>query len=137
MPSPLPANNPSFPDSLFPNAVDVLSNQPDAATAAAIMAIESSLIGGATGGAPSAPGMPSFTSNGIVTGGQLVSQNGMTLMTNYGAGATHFYCGTGVPTGANVPGNGVNGDYYFRNDTPGTANQRIYVKSAGAWVGIV
>jgi hypothetical protein len=32
---------------------------------------------------------------------------------------------------------GSNGDYYFRQDTPGTVNQRIYVKSAGAWVGIV
>lgn len=41
--------------------------------------------------------------------------------------------GTGVPNNAN----GNNGDYYFRGDTPGTANQRLYVRSAGAWVGIV
>jgi len=44
-----------------------------------------------------------------------------------------IYAGTGVPSNAN----GANGDYYHRSDTPGTANQRIYVKSAGAWVGIV
>lgn len=41
--------------------------------------------------------------------------------------------GSGVPSAAN----GTNGDFYFRYDTPATANQRIYVKSAGAWVGIV
>lgn len=44
-----------------------------------------------------------------------------------------MYGGTGAPNNAN----GNNGDYYFRSDTPGTGNQRIYVKSAGAWVGIV
>jgi hypothetical protein len=47
--------------------------------------------------------------------------------------ASAHYAGTGVPNNAN----GVNGDYYFRSDTPGTANQRIYVKSGGVWVGIV
>ena len=40
-------------------------------------------------------------------------------------------------SGAPSAGLGANGDYYFRSDTPGTANQRIYVKSAGAWTGIV
>lgn len=44
-----------------------------------------------------------------------------------------IFAGTGVPNNAN----GVNGDYYFRGDTPGVANQRVYIKSAGAWVGIV
>lgn len=43
------------------------------------------------------------------------------------------YAGAGAPSNAN----GVNGDFYFRSDTPGSANQRLYVKSAGAWVGIV
>lgn len=43
------------------------------------------------------------------------------------------YSGTGVP-GAGL---GANGDYYFRQDTPGTANQRLYVKAAGAWAGIL
>lgn len=44
-----------------------------------------------------------------------------------------LFQGTGVPNNAN----GNNGDFYLRGDTPGTANQRLYVKSAGAWVGIV
>jgi hypothetical protein len=46
---------------------------------------------------------------------------------------------TGMWGGANAPaaGLGNNGDYYFRNDTPATSLQRIYVKSAGSWVGIV
>jgi len=39
--------------------------------------------------------------------------------------------GTGAPTG------GVSGDYYYRQDTPGTANQRIYVNNAGIWLGIL
>lgn len=42
-----------------------------------------------------------------------------------------------VGIGAPGAGLGSNGDFYFRSDTPGTANQRIYVKSAGVWVGIV
>jgi hypothetical protein len=44
-----------------------------------------------------------------------------------------LYQGSGAPSNAN----GNNGDFYFRTDTPGTANQRIYIKSAGAWVGIL
>jgi hypothetical protein len=44
-----------------------------------------------------------------------------------------LYHGSGAP----ASGLGANGEFYFRSDTPGTANQRIYVKSAGAWVGIV
>jgi len=49
-----------------------------------------------------------------------------------GSGPTLF-SGSGVPSS----GMGSNGDFYFRTDTPGTVNQRIYVKSSGAWVGIV
>jgi glutamine amidotransferase-like uncharacterized protein len=36
-----------------------------------------------------------------------------------------------------VPTGGSDGDYYLRTDTPGTANQRIYVRSGGTWTGIV
>lgn len=45
----------------------------------------------------------------------------------------------GIMAGAGAPNNanGLNGYYYFRSDTPGTANQRLYVRSAGAWVGIL
>lgn len=44
-----------------------------------------------------------------------------------------IYMGSGVPNNAN----GANGDFYFRTDTPGTANQRLYIRSAGAWVALV
>lgn len=47
--------------------------------------------------------------------------------------ASTFFSGSGAPSNSN----GSNGDFYFRSDTPGTTNQRIYVKSAGSWVGIV
>lgn len=47
--------------------------------------------------------------------------------------ATTAYSGNGVPS--NSLGN--NGDRYWREDTPGIANQRLYVKSAGAWIGIL
>jgi hypothetical protein len=43
-----------------------------------------------------------------------------------------------VHWGSGVPSNimGQNGDTYHRIDTPGTANQRQYIKSAGAWVAL-
>ncbi len=47
--------------------------------------------------------------------------------------ASTIYSCTGVPSNSI----GANGDFYFRTDTPGSANQRLYVKSAGAWVGIL
>ncbi len=43
------------------------------------------------------------------------------------------FAGSGTPDDAY----GKNGDYYFRSDTPGISSQRIYVKTAGVWVGIV
>jgi hypothetical protein len=49
-------------------------------------------------------------------------------------GLSSFHTCTGGPPSSSV---GNNGDFAFRQDTPGTANQRIYVKSSGAWVGIV
>lgn len=44
--------------------------------------------------------------------------------------------GGALHSGSGVPSNGIgaNGDFYFRTDTPGTLAQRIYTKSAGAWV---
>ncbi len=51
------------------------------------------------------------------------------------AGATqagNLFMGSGVPSNSN----GNNGDFYFRTDTPGTANQRLYIRSAGAWVAL-
>ncbi len=51
-----------------------------------------------------------------------------------GAQTPAFINVTGVPTAAlgNV------GDYAFRTDTPGTANQRQYIKTAaGTWTALV
>lgn len=47
--------------------------------------------------------------------------------------------GGAIRSGSGAPSNslGGNGDCYLRTDTPGTANQRIYVKSSGSWIGIV
>lgn len=39
--------------------------------------------------------------------------------------------GSGAPT-ASTPGS-----FYFRTDTPATANQRLYVKNGSAWTGIL
>ena len=47
--------------------------------------------------------------------------------------AYRMFAGTGAPSNSN----GNNGDFYFRGDTPGTANQRLYNKQAGSWVGIL
>jgi hypothetical protein len=45
-----------------------------------------------------------------------------------------MYAGSGAPSNGDGTNNGT---FYFRHDTPGTAGQRIYVKSGGSWVGIV
>lgn len=45
----------------------------------------------------------------------------------------------GIWAGNGVPSNsfGINGDWYMRTGTPGTANQRLYVKNAGTWAGVL
>ena len=51
-----------------------------------------------------------------------------------GVGTVKQWGGSGAPP---TSLGGV-GDYYFRSDTPSTANQRIYIKTASAtWTGIV
>lgn len=57
----------------------------------------------------------------------------MTTIVNSSGSASTLWSGTGVPASAM----GNNGDFYLRSDAPGTANQRIYVKAAGAWTGVV
>lgn len=47
-------------------------------------------------------------------------------------GAT-LHTGSGAPD----PSRGLDGDYYLRVDTPTVANQRVYVKAAGAWTGLL
>jgi len=54
-------------------------------------------------------------------------------LASFGGSPASLLSGSGVPSAAN----GTNGDYYFRYDTPAVANQRLYVKSAGAWVAIL
>lgn len=48
-------------------------------------------------------------------------------------GGVTTYSGLGVPS----VGLGADGDWYQRFDTPGVALQRLYIKAAGAWVGIL
>jgi len=76
-----------------------------------------------------------YAGSSLVSGSQIINQGnfvtGVGVQLNFGG--SYLYSASGVPSNAQ----GVNGDYYFRTDTPGTANQRIYVRSAGAWVGIV
>lgn len=48
-------------------------------------------------------------------------------------GAATVYSGSGAPDNAV----GSNGDLYIRTGTPGTANQRLYMKASGAWAGII
>jgi hypothetical protein len=82
-------------------------NVSPAELADAIMATQASLL---PGGALQQGG----TTNGTVAGPRLLG-------------------GIGVP----ATGLGAVGDYYFRSDTPGTANQRIYVKTAAAvWTAL-
>jgi Domain of unknown function (DUF4091) len=47
--------------------------------------------------------------------------------------AGQVFWGVGVPLSTL----GNNGDVYLRGDTPAVVNQRIYVKSAGAWAGVL
>lgn len=74
-------------------------------------------------------------SGNMVVPGQL--KVGGAIAPGYHGGGTsnqaHLYSGPGVPPDSY----GANGDYYLRTDTPGTANQRLYVKSAGSWQGIL
>src|SRR5262245_7612001 len=148
--------NPSYPSSDFPAAVDQITNFPNPEIPDAIMAVQQALVGGG----PAGTGL-----NGLsVTGNITLSGTNPTITTGGGGPSVQFtpsdiivstYGGSNVRTGtgnglalqgaltlragsgAPAAGLGANGDFYFRSDTPATANQRIYVKSAGAWVGIV
>jgi hypothetical protein len=67
--------------------------------------------------------------------GLYVNRGGLYLAGGNGTAisAGALWAGAGAPG----PGLGNNGDFYFRNDTPGTANQRIYIKSANTWTGLI
>jgi hypothetical protein len=85
--------------------------------------------------------MPSWASNPVNTGKSMGDPPppGNLVVNTVTVSSIQFLTGNSLWNGSGVPaaGLGINGDYYFRIDTPGTANQRIYVKSAGAWAGIV
>jgi hypothetical protein len=115
MPAPYPANNPTYTGSLFPNAVDEVSGEKEIADA--IMATQSYLLGN----------MP------VVFNGPVASVNAVKPGNTSVPGGS-LWSGSGAP----ATGLGSVGDYYFRTDTPGTASQRIYVKTGAAvWTGIV
>ena len=145
MPAPYPANNPVYTGSLFPDAIDEVSN-PDKEIADAVMATQQALLPNPPAGTGlGALAVTSLNVSGTVTAGAQVSAGGNVLGNQIiatgrlrpGDGTTAspngIYGGTGAPSAAL----GADGDFYFRSGTPGTANQRIYVRSAGAWVGIV
>lgn len=82
---------------------------------------------------PADAGSVSEAFNGIYTIGTVAGLGG--LITG-AAGTTQgprLWGGAGAP----AAGLGTAGDYYFREDTPATANQRVYVNNAGAWTGIL
>jgi len=76
---------------------------------------------------------------GHVYADALIHANAGIIMTgngiSYGTqGSPAMYGGPGAP---NIPAAPA-GSFYFRTDTPGTANQRIYVATAtNTWTGIV
>ena len=117
MAQPLPASNPTYRGSIFPNAVDQITNAPSQELADAVMATQGYLLGS----------MP------VVFNGPVASSNAIKPGNGTVPGGS-LWSGSGAP----ATGLGSIGDYYFRTDTPSTANQRIYVKTAAAvWTGIV
>jgi hypothetical protein len=127
------------------------------------LVIGSSTTLGFVGGNKSNATVPGgFDQNGGVTVSQLrlyqpggaayssISMTGGYIRINYpiqsvnqifpGSANTATYqtsCGLWAGTGAPNNSYGQTGDYYFRSDTPATANQRVYVKNGGTWTGIV
>lgn len=92
---------------------------------------------GFTGGSGLGTASPTFGDTRfkqlLIGGLSLVSGSLSPSNDSLGSQSGQVFQGVGVPSNAN----GSNGDVYFRTDTPGTAMQRVYMKSAGVWVGIV
>lgn len=62
------------------------------------------------------------------------THGGLTLGNGAALSVGSLYSGSGAP---NIPG-ATAGSFYFRTDTPGTANQRVYVATAiNTWTGIL
>lgn len=69
----------------------------------------------------------------LLSGAQ-ISGSRISPATLLGASQTGvIYMDSGAPDNAK----GNNGDFYFRTGTPATSNQRVYVKAAGSWSGIL
>ena len=68
------------------------------------------------------------TAPNVLAGKLYLAQDSLVVQNTAG-----LFAGSGAPNN----NNGSNGDFYFRGDTPGTANQRIYTKSAGAWIALL
>jgi hypothetical protein len=65
--------------------------------------------------------------------GKLAVDGGVTLGNGTTTLGGTIYSGVGVPSSIL----GVDGDAYFRTDTPSSANQRLYIRAAGTWAGIL
>ena len=90
------------------------------------------LWGGGPGTGSSAYGGIS-TSNSVFSAGAIYGAGrGISPGSSTGSTTNVLWSGSGAP-GAGV---GSNGDFWFRTDTPGTVNQRIYIKAAGAWTAL-
>lgn len=99
-----------------------------------LIAVETAPAGIARGLIISATGPIQFSSTAIESQAFAVVTP---ALTNQGVQlnrpGAYLYSGAGVPS----PTLGVSGDYYFRTGTPTTAQQRIYVRDAVGWVGVV
>ncbi len=58
---------------------------------------------------------------------------GVNSSSQFVQGPNAIWGGAGVPPSTL----GIQGDYYFRTDTPATADQRLYVYQSTGWVGIL
>ena len=68
--------------------------------------------------------------------GPFVTLDGPNIALFWSGSGQRIFSGTGAPAGA-LAGSNI-GDVYFRQDTPSTANQRIYIKTGtAAWTGVV
>lgn len=97
-------------------------------------------IGSNTALATAGAKIASFYSDNFVTEKAFVDKDGKGSFTGGVSPGTpaavaqtgRIFQGSGAP--ANV--NGADGDFYFRTDTPGTAGQRLYARSAGVWTAV-
>ena len=70
----------------------------------------------------------------VLRGAMKMLAGGIYPSNGAGAAGAGIWSGSGAPTG--VTG-AASGDVYFRTDTPGTANQRIYIYNGSTWTGIL